>query len=143
MKNRIDNRLTYVFFTYILIGFLNMNAFNSQAQENASIDIGYADLPVEVQQKMDQNKQLGQNYYTDIWVSFDVELKNLLGEDLQVFKTNLEKDLRIKEYTLNAEATNLVLTANASYTIRDIAVCTYPTQAWIENYSTIYFVEQP
>jgi len=125
----------------LYIGLLFCINIVFSANSQVFVDVSYEELPVELQQKIDDNKLLGVDYFTGICVSFDVELLNFNDEDVQLLKTLISTDSRVKTFSLSQDAHHLSLVAQGSYTIKDIAACTYPTKGWIENYSKLFFLE--
>jgi len=105
------------------------------------VGITYEDLPTEVQQKIDENKILGLSYFADIEVTFQVELRNIQQEYIELFKDKLSEDVRVISFKLSEDAQSLFLKAKADYTIKDIDACTRIAQGWVENFSQTFAVE--
>ncbi len=114
---------------------LSLLTFSASAQE-------YSQMPVVVQQKMDNNKASGVDLYNGVISTYDVDLIGLEGDDVQLFKNKIAEDLRVKDFSLSADGKKLLLTARGQYTIKDIKSYVVVTSASIENYSVVYSVEE-
>lgn len=101
----------------------------------------YSQMPVVVQQKMDANKAAGIDLYDGVIATFDVDLSNLQESEVQAFKNQITADSRVKNFTLTADGTKLMLVSKGQYTIKDIKTYVVTTSAAIQNYSSVYSVE--
>lgn len=101
----------------------------------------YSQMPVVVQQKMDNNKAEAVDLYNGVIATFDVDLSNLQENEVQAFKNQITSDSRVKNFTLSANGTKLILVAKGQYTIKDIKAYVVTTSAAIQNYSSVYSVE--
>lgn len=101
----------------------------------------YSQMPGVVQQKMDANKASGMDLYNGVIATFDVDLSNLQESEIQAFKNQITADPRVKNFTLTADGTKLILVSEGQYTIKDIKAYVVTTSAAIQNYSSVYSVE--
>ena len=101
----------------------------------------YSQMPGVVQNKMDNNKAAGIDLYNGVVTTFDVDLSNLQESEMQAFKNQITADVRVKNFTLTADGTKLILVAKGYYTIKDIKTYVVTTSAAIQNYSSVYSVE--
>jgi len=122
----------------LLLLFVFLITIGAKAQ---FVDVSYEELPVEVQQKMDENKILGLNYFTGIIITLKVELLNIQENEIQMFIDKLAEDERVKNIKLSPDAKNLIIKAQGDYTIKDVDNCTYVTQGWVEDYSKTFAIE--
>lgn len=102
----------------------------------------YQNMPVAVQQKMDENKVNGLHIYDGIEAHFQIELGHLENAGSVNLSSQLENDSTIKSFSLANNSSTLTIISKGNYTIKDIKAHLVNTGASIENYTVTYEVSE-
>lgn len=126
-------------FKYTIMKVLNILIISFLA--NFSFCQDYENMPVSVQQKMNQNKIEGIPVFSNIATSITANIENLNSEESLLLKQKLQSDNRIINFTLSSDNKSLYVKAKSDYTIDDIKAIIVLTNARVENYTADYFVD--
>jgi len=119
----------------ILLIIMSFSISTLNAQE-------YQNMPIAVQQKMDDNKVAGLDTYNGIEAHYNVELANLQNSDKAILASLFEGDPKIKLFSIEENNSILSVVSNANYTIKDIKAHVIATSASIKNFTVNYEVSE-
>ena len=125
--------MRYLLLSIFVTGFFFTE--NVSAQE-------YDNMPVFIQQKMDENKVNGENIYNGIEAKFHVVIANLSNEDVSALIAELQNDNKIKSVEFENNGNILSLITDGNYSIKNVKAHVVNYSASIENYSVNYEISQ-
>lgn len=98
-------------------------------------------LPEQVQNRIEDNKIFGRDYYDGVYAILNVELDKLTPQDVVALRQKLQANVRIKHFTLDQEGRQLYIKAEGRFTIKDVKAMTVETSGSIENFTINYTTE--
>lgn len=125
--------MRYLLLSIFVIGFFFAGIVSAQEYDN---------MPVFIQQKMDENKLNGENIYNGIEAKFHVVIANLSIENVSAFISELQNDAKIKSVEFENNGNILSLITDGDYTIKNVKAHVINYSASIENYSVNYEISQ-
>ncbi len=100
----------------------------------------YIDMPLAVQQKMNENKQNGHSIFTNVYSDYEVILYGLKHSSVRLLKKSLQSDTRIVSFEISKDLSKLTAKAKGAFSIIDIKTHINKVNSSIEAYSSNYFV---
>ncbi len=117
---------------FVVAGMISTVAFGQE----------YSEMPVPVQQKMNENKAQGLDIYQGIDAHFEVKLINLESAQAPMLTQQLNADQHVNSASLSPDMKTLTLVTEAPFTIEQVKEYVKMTQAEIADFTITYEVSE-